>query len=156
MFGFCYLDSGRTAIWVLLSWSLECLGRSRGDLGGLLGALGVVLEASWRVLEASWTLLGRSWRPLGRSWVCLGGILGALGHVLGSLGTLLGMSWALLGCSWRHLGCNKSPKCRLMGVQDIPKSTRRGVAHSKHKSFKKHGFQFILMTVEVPGRVLGA
>ena len=53
MFGYRYLENGRTAIWALLGWSLERFGRCRGGLGDLLGALGAVLEASWALLGRS-------------------------------------------------------------------------------------------------------
>ena len=115
--------------WALWGPSCRPLGRSWGGLGGILGGL-----------RLSWALWGRSWRPLGRSWGGLGDILGTLGRVLGALGTLLGVSWVLLGRSWRHVGRSKCPKWRLLGAQDAPKSTPRGVSYSEHEFIKKYCF----------------
>ena len=48
--------------WETLWEVLECLGRSRWGLGGVLGtSLGV----SWAVLGGSWEGLGRAWEDLG-------------------------------------------------------------------------------------------
>ena len=68
MFGSYYLESGQTAIWVLLGQPLGRLGRSWSGLGGLFGALGRVLGALGAVLETSWALLERSWSGLGGLW----------------------------------------------------------------------------------------
>ena len=129
--------------WVLISQQKTlyeaCNAGPWSGLGGLLGALGHFLSALGPLLEPSWPVQVAK-KPLEGN--PKGSKIDFQKHLTLKTRILqkvsLGLSTSIKQrCSLRHLGRWKWTKCRLKETQKAPKSTSRGIWHSKHELIKK-------------------